>query len=101
MHVTRDGGKTWKNVTPPGLTAWSKVSLIDAGRHDANTAYAAINRFRLDDVKPYIWRTHDCGKTWTQIVRGLPDDPVNVVREDPVPPGLLDSGTEPAASVSF
>ena len=71
IHVTRDGGKKWTNVTPPALTAWSKVSLIDAGRHDANTAYAAINRIRLDDMKPHIWRTHDGGKTWTEIVRGL------------------------------
>ncbi|HEY1378143.1 MAG TPA: hypothetical protein VGF55_15180, partial [Gemmataceae bacterium] len=101
IHVTRDGGKHWTDVTPPGLTAWSKVSLIDAGRHDAATAYAAVNRFRLDDLKPHVWRTHDGGKTWAEIVRGLPDDPVNVVREDPVRPGLLYCGTERAVFVSF
>jgi photosystem II stability/assembly factor-like uncharacterized protein len=94
IHVTRDRGKTWSNVTPPNLTSWSKVSLIDAGRHDANTAYAAINRIRCDDQKPHILKTHDGGKTWTECVRGLPDDPVNAVREDPVRPGLLYCGTE-------
>jgi photosystem II stability/assembly factor-like uncharacterized protein len=95
IHVTRDGGKSWQNVTPPDLTAWSKVSLIDAGRFDPNTAYAAVNRFRLDDLRPHIYRTHDGGKTWKEIVQGLPNDaPVNAVREDPVRPGLLFCGTE-------
>jgi photosystem II stability/assembly factor-like uncharacterized protein len=94
IHVTRDGGKNWANVTPPTLTSWSKVSLIDAGRHDADTTYAAINRFRCDDLKPHILRTHDGGKTWTECVRGLPDDPVNAVREDPMRKGLLFAGTE-------
>jgi hypothetical protein len=102
IHVTRDGGKTWKDVTPPGLTAWSKVSLMDAGRFDAATAYAAVNRIRLDDQRPHIYRTHDAGKTWQEIVRGLPDNaPVNVVREDPVRKGLLFAGTERAVLVSF
>jgi len=63
IHVTRDGGKNWSNVTPTGMTAWSKISLIDAGRFDANTAYAAVNRIRLDDQRPHIYRTHDGGKT--------------------------------------
>ncbi len=102
IHVTHDAGKTWTNVTPPELTAWSKVSLIDAGRFDANSAYAAINRIRLDDQKPHIYRTHDGGKTWTKIVRGLPENaPVNSVREDPVRKGLLFAGTERAVFVSF
>jgi hypothetical protein len=101
IHVTRDGGKTWKNVTPPGLTAWSKVSIIDAGRFDRDTAYAAVNRIRLDDQRPFIYRIHDGGKTWTPIVRGLPPDPVNAVREDPVRKGLLFCGTERAVFVSF
>jgi photosystem II stability/assembly factor-like uncharacterized protein len=102
IHVTRDHGKTWTNVTPPDLTAWSKVSLIDAGRFDAATAYAAVNRFRLDDQRPHIYRTHDGGKTWQKIVRGLPDDaPVNSVREDPIRQGLLFAGTERAVYVSF
>src|SRR5262249_14928559 len=66
IHGTRDGGKTWTNVRPPSLTAWSKVSLIDAGRFDAATAYAAVNRIRLDDQQPHIYRTHDFGRTWQE-----------------------------------
>jgi photosystem II stability/assembly factor-like uncharacterized protein len=101
VHVTWDGGKKWHDVTPPGVTSWSKLSLMDAGRFDARTAYAAVNRIRLDDQKPHIYRTHDGGKTWKEIVKGLPDDPVNVVREDPVRKGLLYCGTERAVYVSF
>ena len=89
IHVTRDGGKNWSNVTPPALPSWSKVSIMDAGRFDANTAYAAVNRIRLDDQRPHIYRTHDGGKTWKEIVNGLADSgPINVVREDPVRRGL-------------
>ncbi|MFL5241392.1 MAG: VPS10 domain-containing protein [Gemmataceae bacterium] len=102
IHVTRDGGKNWKDVTPPGLTAWSKVSIMDASRFNADTAYAAVNRIRLDDQQPHIYRTHDGGKTWQEIVHGLPDNaPVNVVREDPLREGLLFAGTERAVFVSF
>jgi photosystem II stability/assembly factor-like uncharacterized protein len=101
VHRTADGGKTWTNVTPPGLTAWSKVSLIDASPFDDLTAYAAVNRIRLDDLKPHVLRTHDGGKTWKEIVKGLPDDPVNAVREDPVRRGLLYAGTERMVHVSF
>jgi photosystem II stability/assembly factor-like uncharacterized protein len=101
IHVTTDGGKNWRDVTPPGVTAWSKLSLMDAGRFDAKVAYAAVNRIRLDDQRPHIYRTRDGGQTWTSIVKGLPNDPVNVVREDPMRPGLLFCGTERAAYVSF
>ncbi len=102
IHVTRDAGKTWANVTPPALTAWSKVSIIDAGHFDAATAYAAVNRIRLDDMHPHIYRTHDAGTTWTEITTGLPGDaPVNVVREDSVRKNLLFAGTERAVFVSF
>ncbi|MDQ3180831.1 MAG: glycoside hydrolase, partial [Acidobacteriota bacterium] len=102
IHVTRDGGKTWANVTPPELKSWMKVSLIDAGRFDANTAYAAINTFRLDDLRPHIFRTHDGGKTWKEITNGLPNGGiVNAVREDPRRKGLLFCGTEQAVYVSF
>lgn len=102
IHVTRDGGKSWQNVTPPELKSWAKVSLIDAGRFDANTAYAAINTFRLDDLRPHIFRTHDGGKTWKEIVRGIPDGGiVNAVREDPVRKGLLYCGTEQAVYFSI
>ena len=101
IHVTRDGGKSWANVTPPALTPWSKVAQLDASHFDDLTVYAAINRFRLDDLKPHIYRTHDGGKTWKEIVTGLPDSPVNTVREDPVRKGLLYAGTELATYVSF
>ena len=101
IHVTHDGGKNWANVTPPGVSAWSKQSLMDAGRFDAKVAYAAVNRIRLDDQKPHIYRTRDGGKSWQEIVKGLPEGPVNVVREDPVRPGLLFCGTERAVFVSF
>ena len=94
IHRTADGGKTWKDVTPPDLTAWSKVSLIDAGRFDSLTAYAAVNRIRLDDMRPHIYRTHDGGVTWKEITTGLPNDPINSVREDPERKGLLYCGSE-------
>ncbi len=101
IHVTRDAGKTWRDVTPKELTPWSKVTQLDAGHFDAMTAYASVSRFRLDDMHPYIYRTHDGGKTWKKIVNGLPDDPVDVVREDPVRKGLLFAGTERETYVSF
>jgi photosystem II stability/assembly factor-like uncharacterized protein len=102
IHITGDGGKHWNDVTPQGITSWSKVSIMDAGRFDTATAFAAINRIRLDDQRPHIYRTHDSGKTWKEIVKGLPDNaPVNVVREDPVRKGLLFAGTERAVYVSF
>ncbi|MGN6402559.1 MAG: WD40/YVTN/BNR-like repeat-containing protein [Flavisolibacter sp.] len=101
IHLTKDGGKTWKNVTPAAITAWSKVSIIDASHFDVNTAYAAINRIRLDDMRPHIYKTMDGGKTWKEIVAGLPNDPINVVREDPVRKGLLFAGSETAVYVSF
>jgi len=101
IQVTRDGGKNWKNVTPPAITSWSKISLMEAGHFDVNTAYAAVNRIRCDDMKPHIYKTNDGGKTWQEIVKGLPDDPINVVREDPKRKGLLYAGSERAVYVSF
>ncbi|HEY8783241.1 MAG TPA: hypothetical protein VIM16_16560 [Mucilaginibacter sp.] len=101
IQLTRDGGKSWKNITPPEITSWNKVSLIDAGHFDDQTAYAAINKIRLDDMNPYIYKTHDGGKTWKKIVKGLPSDPVNAVREDPFCKGLLFAGSERAVYVSF
>lgn len=94
IHITKDGGKTWNNITPPEITSWSKVSLMDASHFDVNTAYAAVNRIRCDDMKPYIYKTNDGGKTWKKIVNGLPNDPVNAVREDPKRKGLLFASTE-------
>ena len=102
IDLTRDGGKTWQNVTPPALTAWSKVGIIEASPFDANTAYAAVDRHRLEDYKPYIYRTRDGGKTWQNVVSGIPDGAyVNAVREDPVRKGLLYAGTETGIYVSF
>ncbi len=101
IHLTKDGGKTWTNVTPPKITSWSKISLIEASHFDVNTAYAAVNRIRLDDMHPHIYKTVDGGKTWTEIVNGLPDDPINVVREDAQQKGLLFAGSERAVYVSF
>ncbi|HVD06433.1 MAG TPA: hypothetical protein VNB89_10460 [Gemmatimonadaceae bacterium] len=97
IHVTTDGGKSWKEVTPPTLRArpWSKVSVIDASHFDPLTAYAAVNTFRIDDLRPHIFRTHDGGKTWREIVTGIDSGAiVNVVREDPKRRGLLFAGSE-------
>jgi photosystem II stability/assembly factor-like uncharacterized protein len=102
IHVTADSGVSWKDVTPPGLGPWAKVSVMDAGRFAPLTAYAAINTLRLDDLRPHILRTHDGGKTWTEIVNGIPNgETVNAVREDPKRKGLLFAGTERAVYVSF
>jgi photosystem II stability/assembly factor-like uncharacterized protein len=102
IQLTRDGGKTWKNVTPPQLKPWSKVSIIEASHFDAGTAYAAINSFRLDDLHAHIYRTRDFGATWQEITSGISDNsPSNVVREDPVRKGLLYAGTENSVYVSF
>jgi hypothetical protein len=101
IHMTKNGGASWTNVTPAGLTAWSKISVMDASHFDAASAYAAVNRFRLDDLRPHIYRTHDGGRSWTEIVRGLPEGPVNGVKEDPVRKGLLFAGTEKGVFVSF
>ena len=95
IHLTRNDGQTWENVTPKDMPPWSMVSLIDPSPHDAGTAYAAIDRHKLDDLKPLIYRTHDFGKTWTRIAAGIPDGAyVHAVREDPIRKGLLYAGTE-------
>jgi photosystem II stability/assembly factor-like uncharacterized protein len=95
IQLTRDDGKTWNNVTPSGLSDWSKISIIEASHFAAGTAYAAIDRHRLNDIGPYIYRTHDFGKTWTRINNGIPNGAyVRAVREDRVKKGLLFAGTE-------
>ncbi len=102
VWVTHDTGKHWLNVTPPSLTPWSKVAIIEAGHFSADTAYLAVDRHRLNDYQPYIYVTHDGGKSWKLRVSGIPDGSfVNVVREDPVKPGLLYAGTEMGIYVSF
>ena len=101
IWITRDGGKNWSNITPPQLTPWSKVTQIEASHSDDQSAYASVSRFRIDDLHPYIYRTHDGGKSWQLIVNGLPDGPADTVREDPVRKGLLFAGTENAVWVSF
>jgi photosystem II stability/assembly factor-like uncharacterized protein len=102
IWLTTDGGANWNNVTPPTLTAWQKVSTLEASHTDPNTAYAAINTLRLDDLRPHILRTRDSGKTWIEITFGIPDNEnVNAVREDPKRKGLVFAGTERTVYVSF
>jgi photosystem II stability/assembly factor-like uncharacterized protein len=102
IHITRDGGKTWKNVTPQGLTDWSKISLIEASHFDPAVAYAAVDRSRLDDQAPYIYRTRDYGATWQLITNGLTSPAfLRAVREDPQNKALLFAGTELGIYVSF
>jgi photosystem II stability/assembly factor-like uncharacterized protein len=102
IHVTHSGGRAWRDVTPPALTAWSKVSALEASHFDSLTAYAAVNRFRLDDLRPHIYRTRDGGRTWQETVEGMAaNDVVNAVREDPARRGLLFAGTENSVYVSF
>ena len=102
VWLTRDDGKTWSNVTPPALTAWSKVGILEASHFDADTVYAAVDRHRVDDLAPYVYRTRDAGKTWTAIAQGIPAGAfVNVVREDPERRGLLYAGTETGVFLSF
>lgn len=102
---TQDGGSHWIDVTPKSLTAWSKIGVVEPSHFDRNVAYLAVDRHRLDDFAPYVWRTRDGGKSWTPIVAGLADggvlNAVNVVREDPIRRGLLYAGTERGAFVSF
>jgi photosystem II stability/assembly factor-like uncharacterized protein len=95
IWITRNAGKNWNQITPPELTAWSKVTQISASHFDEQTAYASVSRFRINDTHPYIYRTHDGGKSWKLITNGLPEfGPVDTVREDPVRKGLLFAGTE-------
>jgi photosystem II stability/assembly factor-like uncharacterized protein len=98
---TADGGRHWRNVTPPGVGPWAKISIIDASPFDAASAYVAVNRIRLDEQRPQLFRTHDGGAHWTEIDRGIDAAPTNVVRADPQRRGLLFAGTERGVWVSF
>jgi photosystem II stability/assembly factor-like uncharacterized protein len=102
IQVTVDDGKTWQNVTPPAVDAWSRVTTIEASHFDPNEAYASVDRHQLADFNPHIYRTRDLGRTWQEITRGLPAGVyVHVVKEDPGRRGLLFAGTERGAFVSF
>jgi len=102
IHVTNDDGANWKDVTPPAMTAWSKVSQVEASHFDVETAYASVDRHRLADNMPYIYRTHDGGKTWENVAKGIPEGAfVNSVKEDTKQKGLLYAATELRVYVSF
>jgi photosystem II stability/assembly factor-like uncharacterized protein len=102
VYLTRDGGKTWKDVTPPGVARWSRVSLIEASHFNPREAYVAVDRHRLDDQAPYIYRTRDYGRTWQSITDGIQAPSfLCAVREDPKHQGLLFAGTEFGIYVSF
>jgi photosystem II stability/assembly factor-like uncharacterized protein len=102
VQVTRDGGQQWGNVTPKDLPEWSMISLIDPSPHAAGAAYVAVDRHKLDDRRPYIYKTGDYGKTWTKITNGIPDGAyIHAVREDPQRKGLLFAGAETGVWVSF
>ena len=102
IQVTRDGGLAWTNVTPPSIKPWTRIFNIEAGHFDPLVAYAAANTMRLDEIAPHFYRTHDGGKTWTEINTGIAGDAVaNTIREDPRQPGLLYAGTDTQVWVSF
>lgn len=102
IHISRDNGETWENVTPQDLPEWALISIIEPSPHDPATAYVAATRYKLDDFQPYLYKTHNYGKTWVKITTGIPDnDFTRVIREDPQRRGLLFSGTETGLYVSF
>ena len=104
VQVTRDGGKNWSNVTPPGnmMPEWIQINSLDASSFDAGTAYVAATMYKYDDYKPYLYKTTDYGKTWKKITNGIPDGAfTRVIREDPNKKGLLYAGTETGLYVSF
>ena len=102
IHISRDGGASWTDVTPPDLPEWTTVSVIEPSPHDPATAYVAAIRYKLDDNTPYLYRTGDYGETWTHIAGGIPDgDFTRVIREDPTRRGRLYAGTETGVYVSL
>ena len=102
MHISRDGGKNWANITPPDLPEWAMISIIEPSPHDKATAYVAATCYKSDDTTPYLYKTNDYGATWTKITGGIPaDDFTRTIREDPARRGLLYCGTETGIYVSF
>src|SRR5207249_10557233 len=102
IHVTRDGGANWVNVTPPDVPKFSRVTRIDVSPHTSGKAYLAVERYKMQDLAPYLYRTSDYGKTWTKIVNGIPSGHyLRVIKEDTERPGLLFAGTEHGPYVSF
>jgi len=102
VHITKDGGQNWENITPKQMPEWSLISMIETSTFDVETAYLAVDRHELDDFGPYIYKTDNSGKSWTQITNGLPANTfVRVVRQDPKRKGLLYAGTETGVFVSF
>ena len=102
VHLSRDRGRTWQAVTPPDLPEWALISVIEPSPHDAGTCYVAATRYKLDDTRPYLYKTSDYGRTWTRITGNLPEGEITrVVREDPSRRGLLYCGTETGVWVSL
>ncbi|MBV9895941.1 MAG: glycosyl hydrolase [Chloroflexi bacterium] len=102
LHISRDGAKSWQNITPADLPEWSMINMIEPSPHEAATAYVAATGYKSDDLRPYLYRTNDYGATWTRIVNGVPEDEfTRVVREDPNKRGLLYCGTERGILISF
>ena len=102
LHLSRDGGKTWEDVTPPELPEWTRIDVIEVSPHDPDTAYVSATRYKHDDNRPFLLKTNDSGKSWTQITEGIPrNDFTRIIREDPERRGLLYAGTETAVYVSF
>ena len=102
VHISKDGGATWSNVTPQDLPPWALISTIDPSPHHPGTAYLSATRYKQDDTEPYLYKTHDYGQTWIRITHGIPEeDFTRVIREDPAKRGLLYAGTETGVYVSF
>jgi len=102
VHLSRDGGETWENITPPDLPEWALIGMIELSPHDPASAYLAATRYKHDDLRPFLYHTNDYGKTWRLIVDGIPDHEfTRVIRADPARRGLLYAGTETGVYVSF
>lgn len=101
IHLTKNGGKTWQNITPPQISSWYKISMIEASHFNPKVAYVAVNGIRTNDMNPHIYKTEDAGNNWKEMTNGLASQPINVVKEDPKQKGLLLAGSETNVSVSF